>query len=1033
MTGIPSPASRPCTNCGAEVISGDRFCASCGNAVGRTCQECGTPLMSGDRFCVSCGAPQEPTGPDRTSEFASLWASILRRLRAGLASEYRITRELGRGGQAAVFLAEERSLHRQVAIKVLAPGTLSDDAAVDRFLREARTVAALEHENIVPIYAVRQVEELHCFIMRYIVGRSLAAIIDDCGPLPLNVIRAIAFQVGVALQYAHRKGVVHRDVKPANVLFSEEGSAIVTDFGIAKDLAGTHATVTGMLMGTPAYMSPEQCRQEGLSWSSDQYSLGIVLYEMLTGTVPFEGMSLDMMIGHTDREPPAIRSRRTDCPVEMEWAVLRMLKKRPSERWRTMGEALEALGARPLAMDDPIRQTLRELALQGHQYRGAAVTPTPTSPSKAALSREMEKYQAKGRVTPRPVPPKEKPAMPPAVDVRETAEEVESVHPDSTIGVPADAIEAPRTDDAARPLTEPAGDDVAAAEPEADAAASAFRASLADVFGPAVEAPTWSDATDADTAEADSEFKPPDEPPSGVHVAIPIPDSAWTAPPVEETTSGVSADTARLKPRYDVAAGRTRRAVKSGDARRRLIKWSTVGLPVVLIAFVASRFMGPSEQATLAAGAAGDTAVPTEVLPAAPVAPPPDPVSQPPAAGAVGDTTPRVRISGAQPILVTDETFRLRATYTRGSESANPPEPIRWQSSNPAVIRIDQDGAGSTVGQGDAIVRAIAGPASTEVGIRVVARVPARLSLDAPQRLTVGENRIITVTARDQRGAPIPAGRLAWQVSDTRIASIDQNGRLSALRDGTIRLEVRAGEAMVTHSLTVDPAPADPKSDEPTAPPLSATLAVGTKACAMSADCGFRPVTTSGGTTPYRYSISPALPRGLSLDAASGAITGSATAALPETRYTITATDQAGATSRQSFQLSVAGPSASPPAEPVTESEVVAFANTLVQMMRSKDAAGLRTRYQGTGPADDKRRDDFIRFVERGFQLEVQGIRFAATAADTRDRVTRARVDLVWRTSFGRRTIVIEFVIPVQGAVPGERLRAYRIGNNPGY
>jgi serine/threonine protein kinase/RNA polymerase subunit RPABC4/transcription elongation factor Spt4 len=367
--------ARACSNCGDELVPGDRFCASCGARVDRACSACGVMLVSGDRFCPDCGTPQDPTGPSsKPGNFASAWDAVVRVLRSSLAGEYRITRELGRGGQAAVFQADEIALNRVVAIKVLAPGSISGERQVELFRREAQTIANLKHPHIVTIYSVRQLEDLHLFVMQYIEGRSLSAIIVDRGPLPLTAVRAVAFQVGSALQYAHRRNVIHRDVKPANVLFDEEGNAILTDFGIAKDAAHTSTTVTGSLMGTAAYMSPEQCHQSPVTWASDQYSLGVLLYEMLTGKVPFEGSSFSVMQGHTDREPPSIRALRGDCPVELEWAVMRMLAKQPTDRWPSIPDALAALGAGPLTRDDPIRGELKRLA----RWASATESPLPS-------------------------------------------------------------------------------------------------------------------------------------------------------------------------------------------------------------------------------------------------------------------------------------------------------------------------------------------------------------------------------------------------------------------------------------------------------------------------------------------------------------------------------------------------------------------------------------------------------------------------------------------------------------------------------
>jgi serine/threonine protein kinase len=192
---------------------------------------------------------------------------------------------------AAVYLAHELALDRKVAMKVMSPALLTNQGMIERFEREARTVAKLNHPNIVALYAVRQVEDLHFFTMQFVEGRSLDHILFDSGPLPIRTVRNLLFTIGNALAYAHRRGVVHRDVKPANILVNEEGSAVVTDFGnakVAQDTTGTY-NQTNTLVGTPAYISPEQCYGYVATAASDQYSLGILAYELLTGHVPFAG------------------------------------------------------------------------------------------------------------------------------------------------------------------------------------------------------------------------------------------------------------------------------------------------------------------------------------------------------------------------------------------------------------------------------------------------------------------------------------------------------------------------------------------------------------------------------------------------------------------------------------------------------------------------------------------------------------------------------------------------------------------------
>jgi uncharacterized protein YjdB len=307
-------------------------------------------------------------------------ADIVERLRRATLGEFEIGRELGRGGMAAVFLAHEISLDRKVAIKVMSPGLLMGDGMVERFKQEAITIAHLHHPNIVSVYSVRQAEGLHFFVMRYVHGRSLEHVIQLAGRLPLPVVRAILHQVGSALTYAHRSRVVHRDIKPGNILIDDEGNAVVTDFGIAKAAERPSRTLTGALVGTPAYMSPEQCSGGEVSGATDQYSLGAVLYELLTGAPPFAGSTLTVMQAHVERAPPPIRERFSECPPEVEAAILRMLDKDPAARWPRLGDAMAALGAAPLADDDPLRA---ELADWVSSEGGVSLTgtPTPTSPA----------------------------------------------------------------------------------------------------------------------------------------------------------------------------------------------------------------------------------------------------------------------------------------------------------------------------------------------------------------------------------------------------------------------------------------------------------------------------------------------------------------------------------------------------------------------------------------------------------------------------------------------------------------------------
>ncbi len=326
---------------------------------------------------------------------------MLTRLQSATAGEFEIIRELGRGGMAAVYLAQETALNRSVAIKVMAPGVMMGEGMIDRFRQEAITVANLSHPNIITIHAVRQFEDLHFFVMKFVDGQPLDAVLQAAGMLPVPIVRSILFQVGTGLAYAHRRGVIHRDIKPANILLDSDGNAVVTDFGIAKVAETPGYTKTGTMVGTPAYMSPEQCVAEPLTWSSDQYSLGIVAYELITGAPPFSGSSFAIMQGHLERQPadPAIACPA--CPPDLAAAVLRMLAKSPDERFPTMGAALQALGARPLQEDDPLRAKLERLVVPAGKAGSIGVPRIPVRPRPAPRT---ETPEATTPMPARPVP-----------------------------------------------------------------------------------------------------------------------------------------------------------------------------------------------------------------------------------------------------------------------------------------------------------------------------------------------------------------------------------------------------------------------------------------------------------------------------------------------------------------------------------------------------------------------------------------------------------------------------------------------------
>jgi eukaryotic-like serine/threonine-protein kinase len=263
---------------------------------------------------------------------------------------YRILRKLGSGGMAKVYLAEDEELGRRVAIKILSERYANDDLFIERFRREAKSAAGLSHPNIVSIYDRGEAEGTYYIAMEVIEGRSLKELIMTRGALPIDVAIAYAKQLLEALRYAHRHGIVHRDIKPHNVLVSADqrdkrhGPRLkVTDFGIARHGA-SQMTEAGSIIGTAQYLSPEQARGAPVTAASDLYSAGIVLYEMLTGKVPFSGDSaIEIAMKHVNELPKPPSHLRPEIPPALDQVVLRSLAKEPEDRYQSADDFIDDL------------------------------------------------------------------------------------------------------------------------------------------------------------------------------------------------------------------------------------------------------------------------------------------------------------------------------------------------------------------------------------------------------------------------------------------------------------------------------------------------------------------------------------------------------------------------------------------------------------------------------------------------------------------------------------------------------------------
>jgi len=324
-----------------------------------------------------------------------------------LSANYELESEVGRGGMGIVYCARDRRLKREIAIKVLPP-ELSFRADIrQRFLREAETAAQLNHPNIVPIYTVEEKDNLVYFVMAYIKGDNLGQRLQQHGPIAPVEVRRILREVADALAYAHNRNVIHRDIKPDNIIIdAETGRAMVTDFGIARaltDSGDSRLTATGMAIGTPAYMSPEQSAGDSaIDGRSDLYSLGVVGYQMLCGQPPFVANNTpSMLVKHLSERPIPVDERWPDLPQDLSRAVMMCLEKDPADRFPNAAAfavaldggsmptlatrasaAASAVGTRASAREREITEPLRD------RYTPATLAPyTPSHPSPEELSK----------------------------------------------------------------------------------------------------------------------------------------------------------------------------------------------------------------------------------------------------------------------------------------------------------------------------------------------------------------------------------------------------------------------------------------------------------------------------------------------------------------------------------------------------------------------------------------------------------------------------------------------------------------------
>jgi len=648
---------------------------------------------------------------------------VMDRLREVLAGEFEIEGELGRGGMAAVFRARELALNRHVAIKVMAPGLLLGEGMVERFRQEAVTIANLQHPNIVGVHGVRTVGDLHLFVMQYVPGRSLDRVIRDHGRLTLTSAGAVVYHVGSALDYAHRRGVVHRDVKPGNILLDADGDPIVTDFGIAKIGEAPGFTLVGTVLGTPTYMSPEQCMALEVGPPSDQYALGIVAYQMLAGSAPFTGEPMAVMRAHTSELPPPLRSMRPDVPEHVESAILRMLAKRPEDRFPDLAAAAEAFTAQPLSSLGPVRAEMSALAAAADaeaklaeivRQRPAVATPSQTTPrppgSPAGSSSEKPKRVA-----------------------------IASIDLDQ----PSDAIEV--------------GDCVVLrATPRAESGAPVEAARI-----------KW-ESSDPHVASVDT---------AGVVTA-----NAVGTATISVSAGGVrrAVDLAIIAQEVgtiDVdAPSEVRAGTKTSLSARALDRH---GRPMDTAVRWASRnpaVASVTDDGTLSAKRRGVAVVVAESGGSARAVT--ITVTPPPVVAVVIDGAPAALVIGAK------STLRAFARMAARGSDVDQERTFEWKSSDPAIATVATDGTVTARKPGRVVISATCDGVRGQTDVTVVtvrAHSVVVESLASPLRR--GDDATLSATVYDASGNVLERP-VTWRSSDARVVSVDSSGRIVALAEG---------------------------------------------------------------------------------------------------------------------------------------------------------------------------------------------------------------------------------------------------------
>jgi len=311
--------------------------------MGIRCPQCNTENTSDSEFCKKCAAPLPSSKEIPVTETLE---TPKEELSTGsvFAGRYQIIEELGKGGMGKVYRALDKKLNEEVALKLIKPEIASDKKTLERFNNELKFARKIAHKNVGRMYELMEEKGTHFITMEYVPGQDLRGLIRQTGQLAVGTAISIAKQVCEGLIEAHRLGVIHRDLKPQNIMIDKEGMARIMDFGIARSLKAKGITGAGVMVGTPEYMSPEQVESKEVDQRSDVYTLGVILYEMVTGRVPFEGDTpLSVAVKHKTEAPPDPKQINTQIPEDLGRLILKCLEKDSDKRYQSAGEVRSEL------------------------------------------------------------------------------------------------------------------------------------------------------------------------------------------------------------------------------------------------------------------------------------------------------------------------------------------------------------------------------------------------------------------------------------------------------------------------------------------------------------------------------------------------------------------------------------------------------------------------------------------------------------------------------------------------------------------